>query len=292
MPILKLSKSIMRDVPEVGKNIYIIENKTIEDLLFNRSCIGIDFTRKCERASSFFLKHFEAELGNQGESLAEMMILSKGLYYWFHNAFDKCFNKNLQTNFVSTNRVKVAGNEAHILISYFNFDAPADKLLIGDTIASGATICAALSSYLKVRELKKVYIFSLVGSRIGVERIINFCQERGIELFCAFGLALFGLGENGFDLSFLHPDTITNSKYIKRATKVFRGLPISVAGWDFGSQAQSLSKYRMLSWLEAKKWSQDDNVIFSEIEVPNSLTLIKKERDAYKYLPLPEKISK
>jgi len=289
MPTLEISGSTMRTVPEVGQNMHIIENSALEWLLFDRSLVGLEFTRLCEAASCCFLRHYEAELKNQGEALAELMILSKGQYYWFHNAFEKTHNENLQTNFIATNRVQVAGDNVQILVSYRNYDAPADQLLIGDTVASGGTICNALDDYLKKRSIDKLYLFSIAGTRIGAIRIAKFCKERGIELQCAFGLALFGLGENGFDLSFLHPDTLTSPKYINLANKIYEGKQISVAGWDFGSQSQSPQKYRNLSWMEAKKWRMEGSDLFKLAEMPESLQLIEKERDAFRFLPLPDK---
>ena len=75
MPILNINGSIMREIPEVGDHVYIIENLILENLLFDRSCMGLDFTHAFEEASCYFLKHFEHELRYQGESLAELMIL-------------------------------------------------------------------------------------------------------------------------------------------------------------------------------------------------------------------------
>jgi hypothetical protein len=262
-----------------------MENLPLEAVLLNRNLIGLEFTQACEYASRYFLEHFAPELRGQGDRVAELMILSKGLYYWFHNAFAAVYEENLPINFVATNRVDVRPESVDIRVSYRNFDAAAESLLIGDTIASGETICAALGAYLESCELRDVYIFTIAGSQVGIRRIGKFCQDNGIRLHVVFGLAVFGLGQNGFDLSFLHPDTVTRQDYRNRAAELYDGLPLSAAGWDFGSQAQAPRKYRMLSWLEAHKWGIEGRSILREIEEPAVPALIQKEEAAFRLLP-------
>ena len=63
---------------------------------------------------------------------------------------------------------------------------------------------------------------------------------------------------------------------------VFKGKPVSSAGWDFGTQAQALKKYRMLCWIEAKYWELEGSDVFLEIEPPTDFRLIEKEESACK----------
>jgi hypothetical protein len=149
----------------------------------------------------------------------------------------------------------VSSDDAAIDVSYQRFDAPSETLLIGcDTIASGATLVASLTAYLESHSLRRLYLMSLAGSVVGARRVAAFCHEAGVEPAMLFGLAAFGLGTNGFDLSFLHPDTLTADRYRQRASEQFGGKPVSAVGWDFGSQVMSPGKYRQLCWLEAQKW--------------------------------------
>lgn len=288
MPISDIPGSRMERLEiHGGARCFIMENLPLETVLFDRNLVGLDFTTACEYSSRYFFEHFSPELRGRGEQVAELMILSKGMYYWMHNAFASVYNENLQTNFVATNRTVVKGDSAEIRVSYFNFDAPAPTLVIGDTVASGATVCSALSAYAEQCELREVFLFAIAGARIGVERIAEFCSARGIDLFVGFGLAAFGLGMNGFDLSFLHPDTITKKDYRERAALAYHGLPLSAVGWDFGSQAQAPRKYRMLSWLEARRWGIENEGILREVEEPSSYRYLKKEEAAYRSLPGP-----
>ena len=263
-------------------NCYIATNEPLEKMLFNRNLIGLKFSECCEAATQKFLKHFEPEIKEAGEDIAELMILTKGLYYWLHNAYAKVYNKNLQINFIYTSRAKVTEETVKVVVKTKNFDAIASNLIIGDTVASGETICVALREYLKYQELKQVFIFSIVGSKIGGQAISKFCKEHGIKLNIIYGLAAFGLASNGFDLSFLHPDTVTQSKYIVEAKEIFKGKQVSAAGWDFGSQSQAIRKYKMLCWLEEKYWGLENSGVFQETEKPTEVRLIEKEAIACK----------
>ena len=263
-------------------NAFIISNTHLESILLNRNLVGLAFTKRCESSTESFLQHFRPELTDCIQSgIAELMLLSKGVYYWMHNAFGTVFDRNLEINFAATSRDKVSEQNAEINLTYVNFDAPAKTLILGDTIATGATVCKALSSYREHWPLERVFLFAMAGSILGGQTISSFCESQGIELTLAYGLAAFGLGSNGFDLSFLHPDTITSERYRERARQLYKGQPVSAAGWDFGTQAQALKKYRMLSWIEAERWGLLENEAMSEIEPPNDSDLVMKERSAY-----------
>lgn len=269
---------------------FVIRNTALEEILFNRNLVGLAFTQNCETATNAFLCHFEPELTPLlQEGLAELMLLTKGIYYWMHNAFAQVFGRNLEINFAATRRAEVTSDSARVLVPYFNFDAPADNLIIGDVLASGATISTALSLYLEYHKVKRVFLFSLAGSIIGGQALARFCRSHNIDLTLAYSLAAFGLSSNGFDLSFLHPDTITCKEYRERAMKVFEGKPVSAVGWDCGSQAQSLRKYKMLCWLEAEYWGLQDSEVFQLKERPLDTRLVEKEYAAFKdHIPLLE----
>jgi hypothetical protein len=283
MPHYKTSDSQLEKVSIFGvSNAFILSNLHLESILLNRNLIGLEFTNQCELSTKAFLEHFRPEIiPTMSDGLAELMLLSKGLYYWMHNAFAAVFDANLEINFAATRRVEVFGGSVRVEVPYFNFDSPADTLILGDTIASGTTVCEALSCYLKHWPLKRVFLFTIAGSIVGGQVISKFCESHKIELTLAYGLAAFGLGTNGFDLSFLHPETITNERYRDQARKLYDSKPISAPGWDFGTQAQAVKKYRMLSWLEAERWGLQDSDSFSEKEPPGNSCLVHKEKAAY-----------
>jgi hypothetical protein len=259
-----------------------MSNPALERILFNRSLVGLDFTEACEEASEAFVEHFSAEIGSFGDDVAELVVLSKGIYYWLHNAFARRLRKNLEANFIVTKRRSVSGTSVSIDVPYCDFSAPVHNLILADTIASGATMIAALQQYLSFHNLQRVLVFSMAGSVVGGRALGKFCRDHGIELTIVYGLAAFGLGSNGFDLSFLHPDTICpNQEYIRRASKLYEAKPVSAVGWDFGSQAQAIRKYKMLCWIEAEYWGLHHSNLFKLEERVTDSRLVEKEKSAY-----------
>jgi len=256
MVLLKTQDSIARqiDVPGLPKNTYIVENGALEKLLFNRELVGLEFCDACHKASERFLEHISSDLPKKADGkTAELMILSKGKYYFLHNSFRNTVNKNLECNFIATKRhVKVSGIEVECL--YKSFLSPADYILVGDTIASGLTARESLKTFFQYHIPKRVFFLTYYGTAIGGAVINEVCEQYNVELFLLYGLALFGLAENGFDLPFLHPDTITAEKYLEKAKAVFHGKQISALGWDFGSQSQSVQEYYRLWNDEKERW--------------------------------------
>jgi len=261
---------------------YVMVNEALERVLFDRNLTGLGFTNACEDSSEAFLRHLRPEIEAAADDLAELVILSKGLYYRLQNAFARAFQRNLESNFIATKRAAVTGTAVTIEALYCDFSARAGTLIIGDTIASGATITAALQHYLLFHPIRRVILFSIAGSAVGAQRIAHFCQTQNIDLTAVYGLAAFGLAANGFDLSFLHPDTLCpNREYVERARRMFEGRPVSAVGWDFGSQAQSVTKYRMLCWIEAEYWNLQHSDVFAVKEAVTDIGLVSKERGAY-----------
>jgi hypothetical protein len=204
MARLSVPDSVMEPVEVEGvQRAFIVRNTPLERLLFDRNLIGLGFESTCEACSVEFVRHFEDELSGVGNDVAELVILSKGLRYGLGRAFATNLHRNLETNLVATRRVAVDGRDATVQVLYEDFDAGHPNILVGDTIASGATICAALGAYLERWSLSRVFVFTFAGSGVGGRRIGAFCRQRGIDLTIAYGLAMFGLAANGFDLSFL-----------------------------------------------------------------------------------------
>jgi len=262
-------------------NLFICENEPLERLLFNRHRVGLEFVRVCREASVYFLQHLKSSLVDECDNISELMILTKGHYYWLHHAYERVFDRNLPINFIATNRTDVSDTGVSVSVHFANFDAATDTLLIGDTIASGETICTALTAYIENHTLRRVIVLSYAGTVVGAQRISAFCRSRNIETVFLFGLAAFGLAQNGFDLSFLHNQTVTSSKYVQRAHQLFAGRGISVAGWDFGSQAQAPKKYHALARIEANYWDLLTSAIFPSSAGPVDASLVQKERAAF-----------
>ena len=272
-------RSVAEPIGTAGPRIYIVRNAALEDLLFDRNLTGVGFRRASLRCSRHFIAHLTDEL--PPDDTAELMILSKGLVYQLAEAMAAETGRNLPANLIATSRTAVRQGSARIEVPYACFEAPAGTLIIGDTVASGATIVAALGRFLETHPVRRVFVVSYAGTLIGATRIADFCSERGVESAFLYGLAAFGLGDNGFDLSFLHPETITNARYVQRAREMYSGKAVSAVGWDFGSQCMAPRKYRHLGWVEAELWNLANSEPFAFAEEPEDWTELAHERPAF-----------
>jgi hypothetical protein len=282
LPVERVDQSLLGAVDVEGsESTYIATNPWLEELLFDRCLTGTRFSRLCLRSTQAMVSHFAADLAAQ-EDVAELVLLSKGFQYRLAEAMESALGYRPQTNFLATSRKRVAGTEVTVEIDYASLDAPARTLIIGDTVASGETVCTALDFYMRHHHLERVLLLSLAGSGVGAGRIGRFCAERDVELTIVFGLAAFGLAANGFDLSFLHPETICADRHRARAAEVFRQLPVSAVGWDFGSQVQAVEKYRALCWIEAKYWGLEGSDLFAVARRPTDAYQIEREHPAYR----------
>lgn len=263
-------------------NVIVVENGPLEDLLFDRNNIGAAFSETCLQATRYFVRHIGDELESDWSEVSELIILSKGLTYQIERAVVEEFGVALPVNLVATRRAAVSGTTASVECLYTQFDAGGSTLIIGDTVASGATVVAALNVYRRRHELRKLFLLSYAGATVGAIRVIRYCREAGVELRILFGLAAFGLGENGFDLSFLHPETVTRDIYKERATAQFAGQPVSAVGWDFGSQVFAPRKYGELCWMEAERWGLHGQSAFALEVQPVSLETLAAEASAWR----------
>jgi len=281
--ILELPSSTAVCVDTLGKGneLYIIRNSYLETLLFDRNVIGLNFKRDCLESAEIFVRHLQDEL-QDNEDLSELVILSKGLAYQINDAYATITGNNLPINLLSTRRTSVVNDtQVEIDVSYSRIDNPTTSLVIGDTVASGATIVSALESYGAHRSLRSVYVLSFAGSLIGAKRISEYCASKGIRLTILYGLAAFGLAPNGFDLSFLDPATVTEEEYRTRCHQQFGGQPVSAVGWDFGSQWMAPKKYRQLCWMEAEKWGLHGHPSLALELRPADFSLIQGEAAAF-----------
>ncbi|GAB4050171.1 hypothetical protein [Catellatospora paridis] len=268
--------STAKEVDEIA-GLYIVENPALEHLLFDRNLMGIEFRRACAESSRLMVGHLLDELD---PDVTELVILGKGLAYQLASAFDS-YGLNLPTNLLATSRKDVEGDSASVVVSYRSLDAAGDSIIIGDTVASGATVVTALNEYRKVHEVRRLHLLSFAGAVGGARVILDYCRRHAIQAKLLYGLAAFGLAKNGFDLSFLHPDTLTKDAYRQRAAEQFNSKPVSAVGWDFGSQYMAPDKYRALSWVEAEIWGLRGHESLAIASRPRSFSVVSKESDAF-----------
>jgi hypothetical protein len=273
-----MTSSAARPVPDV-QGLYIVENEPLERLLFDRNAIEGAFKKACLEASVSMLRHLRDEL--PPTRVSELVLLSKGLVYQLQAAYEVVIGQNLAVDLAATRRLAVEGRTVSVDIPYLRCESRSDTLLIGDTVASGESVVAALNAYKVIHRLNRVFLVSYAGSLAGARHIRRFCDDNRIELTMVFGLAGFGVGENGFDLSFLHEKTVTDERYRTRARDQFDGKPVSAVGWDFGSQWTAPDKYRELCWMEAEAWGLLGHPSLACARKPGNMKFLAAEAAAF-----------
>ncbi len=265
------------------KNLFVAQDHSLEQLLFDRTVVGSEFAKHCLDGSRFLIGCIDrAWLARP--TTAELVLLSKGLAYQMSTAALLEVGVALPINLVATRRVDASSEDALIEIPYHRFDAGGSDLVIADTVASGASICRALDEYRLDHPVETITVLSFAGSLMGARRIERYCDAEGISACFVFALAAFGLADNGFDLSFLHADTIADPAYVERAAQQFGGQPVSAVGWDFGSQSMAPDKYARLSWVEAEIWGMHAHPQFAHQLEPETWAEVRLEAAAYRDL--------
>jgi hypothetical protein len=276
--ILDTTLSVARPIADID-GLYIVESEPLERLLFDRNLMGSAFRATCLDASVSMLSHLQDELG--AAQVSELVLLSKGYVYQLPIAYEAVFGESLPVNLAATRRVSVKDHDATVEVPYLRCESRNDSLLIGDTVASGASVIAALEAYRLIHGLRRVRLLSFAGSLAGARRIRDYCDARSIEITIFYGLAAFGVGANGFDLSFLHEETITADKYRARAQTQFEGKPVSAVGWDFGSQWMAPEKYQELCWMEAEFWGMHGHESLACEKKPSDIRFLAAEAAAF-----------
>ena len=205
------------------------------------------------RASEMFLKIFfenhKEELKQiNPESFCDVIPLSGSLYYNMSGAFFNVFHRALPQIFIGVRR-GFRDNHWVADISYRNVDSLPEKpfLFIGDTIATGSTLFSTLHEIKReVEHIEGIAIFSITGGIPGatllskMEKIFG-----GTKIFLYQTNAIFGLMENGTDMPWLHPDTITTNELREKAIQNYGKYLAEhwCTIWDWGERCNSSSIY-------------------------------------------------
>lgn len=240
--------------PDLLEETYLFTNKDALEIQLNpwlTSNSGL--TTYSLRASEMFLKIFfethKEELQQVNpECFCDLVPLSGSLYYKMGEAFYNVFHRALPQTFIGVRR-NFRDNHWVADISYRNVDSLPEKpfLIIGDTIATGSTLFAILHEIRReVEHIEGIAIFSIAGALPGA-RLVSQMEKifGGTKIFLYQANALFGLLENGTDMPWLHPETITTTELRTKAVENYGSYLAEkwCTIWDWGERCNSSSKY-------------------------------------------------
>ncbi len=239
----KLYRVQRKDLPS---HAYIIVNPSSQKIHFNPTITDFELYKLATECNETFLK-FAYKLGlfrgAEAKDICELILVSGGFYYHLNQAFYDVFGYSLPAGFIGVRRV--LGDKPRGYISYDNLEAiPENNItIIGDTIATGATLIDSINYYLKkAPKVKKIIIFTIAGALPGAWQLAKLEKEikkrDGTELHVFFSDGIFGLAENQTDMHYFHPLSILAPEAERAAEKKlgkFLGERLCII-WDWGQR--------------------------------------------------------
>ncbi|MHA2203942.1 MAG: phosphoribosyltransferase [Candidatus Hodarchaeales archaeon] len=213
---------------DLSERCILVESKPAREILTNHFIVStplVFLSREAVRDCIRFYFTVRSE-SYKPSQIVDVVPLSGSLTYDVYNAFYEYFQQPLQRNFIGIRRFQKASGTWDTEVSYTNFEGlPIDTkvVLIGDTIATGATITQVIGLVQAQLQTPVIFVvFSIAGSLMGARRLVNLEETLqrtfpGTEIWCLFTEAYFGLEANGTDMPIFHPETISTDSLKRRA---------------------------------------------------------------------------
>ena len=230
--------------PDLPSHTYIIVNPSSQKIHFDPTITDFKLYKLATDCNEAFLR-FAKKLGIfknfRTKDVCELILVSGGFYYHLNQSFYNVFGYSLPAGFIGVRRLLKPRPRA--VVSYDNLEAiPENNItIIGDTIATGATLIDSVYYYLKrAPKVKKILIFTIAGGLPGAQRLAKLEKEikrkYGTELYVFFSDGIFGLAKNQTDMHYFHPDSILpdeSRQAAERGIGKFLGERLCVI-WDWG----------------------------------------------------------
>ncbi|MEM2909343.1 MAG: hypothetical protein QW171_04240 [Candidatus Bilamarchaeaceae archaeon] len=247
---------------EIPENTFIICSEASRDILYNPHIAGKKLQEKMEKLSRIFVE-VATKKGLRGarfEDVVEFVLLAGGLYYNIASGFKSVHGYALPQCFLGIKRQRIEGSEGEFraVSTYENFESlPKNaRVIIGDTIATGATIVRAISDLERAaaerdERIEQLIICSLACSSDGAKRIKRM-EDRMKELNKDFTLyliateQLFHLMPDGTDLRFLKEKSIMPEETKEYTIKKYGerlGREMKCAIFDWGTRCKNPKKH-------------------------------------------------
>jgi uracil phosphoribosyltransferase len=244
------------------ENTYILSSEASRRILYNPHMAGKELQVRMQRVSPLFIDAAteKALKGTKLDDIVEFVLLAGGLYYYMAKGFRERHGHALPQCFLGIKRQRVEGTEGEFraVSTYENFESlPREaSVIIGDTIATGATIVRALNDLEaaaaeKNGGISKLVICSLACSTEGARRLKKL-EERmaasnpNFKLYLIVAEQLFHLMPDGTDLRFLGEDAVmpdgTREQTLQRYGGSL-GKSMKCAVFDWGTRCKNPKKH-------------------------------------------------
>jgi|GEM_PF-1447863 len=239
------------------QDTFILYSPALEQILFDRSLVGWELQKSTYRTARALFEALKDNLMQQYpmDSRFEQVNLAGSDWYMLQPAYAKVYNSILPRNYIAIKRFPIPGvfdeygkQKFATEISYKRFEAKGSLCILGETIATGASLVDSLEAHLPYaieNGLKRMLIFTICGSKIGAERVYETIKKFGVEVTFIFGLGIFGLGKDGTALLWHDIENkekaLTLPEFEERSKKAF--LPGECAIGDWGKRFTNTISY-------------------------------------------------
>ncbi|MEW6748158.1 MAG: hypothetical protein AB1295_00415 [Candidatus Micrarchaeota archaeon] len=280
----RMYKAGREDFPE---HTYIICSDASSGILFRPHIAGKALQDRMEKVAEIFMDaaHELVLKGKKTSEITELVFLAGGLYYQLNHGFKKKFDEAIPQCFLGIKRQRVEGSEGQFtaVATYENFESLPDNatVVIGDTIATGATLQKGVYYLLDAMETKGKTLDNLVvcslacsvkGAQLMKEiekRVKRSFPDASVYLLVAE--ELFHLMPDGTDLRFLYDEAVMPDETRERVLSEYGehlGKEMKCAVFDWGTRCKNPIKHyhEFLEFVEEIKTKEMDDKALAVIE--------------------------
>jgi hypothetical protein len=244
-----------RGLPE---NAFIICSEHASAILYRPHIAGREMLDRTEKMAWVFMDAVGREVlkGKRTEDITELVFLAGGLYYQLNSGFRKRFRMALPQCFLGIKRQRIEGSEGEFtaVATYENFESLPDNgtVIIGDTIATGATLQKGIYYLLDALATKKYKLRNLVicslACSVNGARLLKEVEDRvksehpGAKVWLFAAEELFHLMPDGTDLRFLYEDAVMPQETRDRILRTYGGYlgkEMKCAVFDWGTRCKN-----------------------------------------------------
>ncbi|MEW6035703.1 MAG: hypothetical protein AB1529_03765 [Candidatus Micrarchaeota archaeon] len=284
------------------ENTYIICSDAGSGILLRPHIAGRELQDRMGRMAEIFMDAVGRLVlkGKKQANITELIFLAGGLYYQLNHGFKRNFGFAIPQCFLGIKRQRVEGSEGAFtaVATYENFESLPDNatVIIGDTIATGATLQKGIYHLLDALETKGYRLENLVvcslACSINGARLMKEIERKvqkdfpGAKVHLFVAEELFHLMPDGTDLRFLYDDAIIPDETRERVLAdygPFLAKEMKCAVFDWGTRCKNPLKHynEFLEFVEEiKKAGMDGKArdVISQMEKETRQSLAEFER--------------
>lgn len=244
------------------ENTYILCSEEGSGILLRPHIAGKELQDRMEKVAEIFMDAVGRLVlnGKKQGNITELIFLAGGLYYQLNHGFKRKFNAAIPQCFLGIKRQRLEGTEGGFtaIATYENFESLPDNatVVIGDTIATGATLQKGIYHLLDALETKGYRLENLVvcslACSVNGARLVKDVEKRvkrdfpGANVYLIVAEELFHLMPDGTDLRFLYDDAVIPDETRERVLREYGphlGKEMKCAVFDWGTRCKNPIKH-------------------------------------------------